>query len=110
MGTNYYARYNICDCCDRYNELHIGKSSFGWKFLFRGYTKEEDLDIQTFENWKNFLKSEDVKIFDEYDEKVEYQRFIEFIEKKQNDDKHSNKHDIGYLDDEGYEFYNEEFS
>lgn len=28
MGTNYYARYNACDCCGRYDSAHIGKSQY----------------------------------------------------------------------------------
>lgn len=32
MGTNYYLHYNICSKCLKHNELHIGKSSYGWVF------------------------------------------------------------------------------
>lgn len=37
MGTNYFLRYNACGHCERYEEAHIGKQSFGWSFLFRAY-------------------------------------------------------------------------
>lgn len=30
MGTNYYAIKNLCECCNRSDEEHIGKSSAGW--------------------------------------------------------------------------------
>ena len=35
MGTNYYVNTPACDHCGHQPELiHIGKSSFGWKFCF----------------------------------------------------------------------------
>lgn len=37
MGTNFYYRTNICTCCDRYDEAHVGKNSGGWSFAFRAY-------------------------------------------------------------------------
>ena len=51
MGTNYYHRTNICPHCNRYDERHIGKSSVGWHFNFRGYD-----EIKTFEDWKKVLR------------------------------------------------------
>lgn len=36
MSTNYYWRRNICTCCDRYDELHVGHfAGGGWSF--QGY-------------------------------------------------------------------------
>ena len=43
MGTNFYIRYNKCSCCDRYDELHVGKSSYGWSFSF--HSLDEYVDI-----------------------------------------------------------------
>ncbi len=40
MGTNFYYRTNICGHCDRHKEIHVGKSSGGWSFGFRGYPHE----------------------------------------------------------------------
>ena len=58
MGTNYYAvkkRPTIKE------PLHIGKSSAGWKFLFQEINKynsfDWDLEIHTFEQWKEFLEN-----------------------------------------------------
>ena len=58
MGTNYYAVKKK----PTINEpLHIGKSSAGWKFLFQEVNKynsfDWDLEIHTFEQWKEFLEN-----------------------------------------------------
>lgn len=40
MGTNYYLHTDVCKHCKRSaDRVHIGKSSSGWPFLFRGYRK-----------------------------------------------------------------------
>ncbi len=72
MGTNYYARVKCCDACGRYDELHIGKSSAGWKFSFRGY-KEHDPPIVSETGWREFLRT--ARIFDEYGKEVAYDEF-----------------------------------
>jgi hypothetical protein len=76
MGTNYYVASNHCECCDRYDEeYHIGKSSFGWAFSFRGYRAER---LVSWAAWKEFLK--DKIIMDEYRERIDYDWFVEYIE------------------------------
>lgn len=76
MGTNYYVATNICRCCDRYDEeYHIGKSSMGWAFSFRGYPSDE---LVSWKQWKEFLK--DKIIMDEYRERVYYDAFVKMIE------------------------------
>lgn len=64
MGTNYYWRKNICESCKRYEEIHIGKSSFGWTFSFHGTD-----EIRSYKDWIKKLESEG-EIYDEYDEKI----------------------------------------
>ena len=59
MGTNYYARYNICKHCNRFDEIHIGKSSAGWQFSFHA-THE----IRSYKDWLNFFKKHKVVIYD----------------------------------------------
>ena len=72
MGTNYHARVKCCAACGRYEELHIGKSSVGWKFLFRGH--QEHVPPLTSERaWRDFLRG--VPIFDEYGNGVTYDDF-----------------------------------
>ena len=74
MGTNYYHRTNICKCCDRYDEKHIGKNSMGWQFSFQGYKDDESPNIESFKHWKKVLQ--EGKIFDEYDKEISVNEFI----------------------------------
>ena len=76
MGTNYYVATNHCECCDRYDEeFHIGKSSVGWAFSFRGYPTFE---LESWKQWKEFLKDKIIK--DEYGDTITYQDFVDLIE------------------------------
>lgn len=66
MGTNYYARIDICKVCKRFNEIHLGKQSGGWKFAIEmqeGYYRDYEEFIQ-------FIKREDVKIVNEYGKSI----------------------------------------
>jgi len=69
MGTNYYTSNRK----DR--DYHIGKSSYGWSFLFRGYRPE---GLVSWDAWKEFLK--DKTILNEYGEQIDYEWFVHFIE------------------------------
>lgn len=66
MGTNYYVRYNRCDCCGRYDELHMCKS-------FRTYQAHWDLphinpvgQITSVSDWLKLLEMPGVEVWDEY--------------------------------------------
>ena len=125
MGTNYYHRTDICEHCDRYSERHIGLSSGGWQFTFRGYNDVMP-KILSFEDWKRELKNG--KIFSGYGEEICFEEFVAFVEEKQtgtfNDKPNKNHYDYckkeagnrGYdmrgdwKDDEGYSFSNSDFS
>ena len=75
MGTNYYTS-TYCDACKRQDrDYHIGKSSYGWSFLFRGYRPE---GLVSWDAWKEFLK--DKTIMNEYNEQIDYDWFVHFIE------------------------------
>lgn len=63
MGTNYYAEMSIHGVPIN---LHIGKSSVGWKFLFAEYS-----NLRSWADWLEFLTLDDVKIVDEYGQSVE---------------------------------------
>lgn len=82
MGTNYYARQNECEKCGQYTELHIGKSSWGWLFLFQYNGGEHYKNIEEMKRW---LKGK--SIYDEYGEKETHKEFWEMVEAKQNDPK-----------------------
>ena len=84
MGTNYYHRTNICSCCGRYDETHIGKDSFGWQFSFQGLVDEEMKPVvSTYKEWKDRLLSG--RIFDEYGREIGYQDFLDLVERSQSD-------------------------
>jgi hypothetical protein len=91
MGTNYYVATNVCECCARYDEeYHIGKSSRGWAFSFRGYRSER---LVSWQDWKRFLQ--DKTIMNEYGERVDYDWFVHYVETEKQvghvrEDGHSN--------------------
>lgn len=80
MGTNYYVKKKLgyCDKCHRCDtdEVHVGKSSAGWQFLFNPYKP-------SFREWREFLMTNDGYIFDEYDREVAAKEILELIEEKQ---------------------------
>jgi len=84
MGTNYYAKINFCKECGRFDELHIGKSSAGWKFAIEIHEEfYKDLK-QLF----NFLTNLDGELYNEYGEAVTPQSLFQLIEEKKNDKSH----------------------
>ena len=123
MGCNFYLRKNECTCCNRYDEIHIGKSSHGWTFSFKGYDKNHyedngfDKPIKSWKDWKEVLNKED-NIYDEYGQKISLEELEALIEdRKDQPNNHtkyckSREHDcISYvwLDDEGNSFRGTEF-
>lgn len=59
MGTNYYAETNVCDHCKRSDRIHIGKASFGWRFLL--HVTDE---LPDYAAWSPVLRKS--RIADEY--------------------------------------------
>ncbi len=109
MGTNYYAREEICkECGHAKKETHIGKSSWGWTFGFHALD-----DIRSYKEWLMFLEQKDVKIFDEYNEEISLKDFKELVESKKKEKyNHTKEHpdEEHYLDAEGNSFGTGEFS
>ena len=96
MGTNYYARINTCDKCKRHEEIHIGKSSFGWRF---GVEIHEEYYKNTKELF-DFLTQANVELFNEYGEQVAVKDFITLIENKKDCESHFKEYpDAKYADD-----------
>lgn len=63
MGTNYYIQSPKCECCGQAKEdVHIGKQSFGWAFLF---SPEYESASQWFEALFN-AEANNHNIVDEY--------------------------------------------
>ena len=108
MGTNYDVRYNICEKCGKYNDVHLGKSSMGWEFCFQGYPS---LGIESVKKWKNFIELRNGKIYDEYDQCISWAGLMEYINKVKENKKHkSHKYAHYYKDPEGYCFTDMDFS
>lgn len=110
MGTNYYLVKNGPSVK---SGLHIGKSSAGWRFLFRKpYHWEADKPLNTFEQWRDYLKETTEEgthvIMNEYDEVVPYDELMKLIDRKQKE----NKPDMfKYCENvNGYRFSEGEFS
>lgn len=134
MGTNYYIRYNICECCDRHDELHLGVSSYGWSFTFQAINqrlsfKETDpkaallgenetrFIIVAYRNWKEFITRyvinyKTAKIYDEYEDEVSPKQLYDLIESKKNGKSHYKEAQDKYsfLDNEGNSFISNDFS
>lgn len=101
MGTNFYAikqlpnsiKGKICELIetdrydeakklfdDNYEKIHIGKSSFGWKFIFDyNHFKYYDLNRKSI---NDFLCRNDVKLYDEYGEQVSIDDFWGLVDSK----------------------------
>ena len=110
MGTNYYVVRKKPSIRE---PLHIGKSSAGWRFLFHEVNKyndfDDDLEIHTFEQWKDFLENNnDILILDEYDKEISVKDFLELVKEKQ---KENNENNFEYCKNvNGYRFSDRDFS
>ena len=124
MGTNYYLRYNFCPYCGRYDEVHIGKASAGWKFVFatqeivlpslkaRDYLENiatRECYISSAEQWFTILDEykDMVKIYDEYDRLVSLEDFKKVVETHQKDE---NIAPNAHIDEDGYVVLDVDFS
>lgn len=61
---------------DYYLTYHIGKKSYGWKFLLSSYLTQ---NITTLEEWTELFKQQDSKIVDEYGKEITPQEMINII-------------------------------
>ena len=67
---------------------------------------DSDLEIHTFEQWKEFLKNNnEIVILNEYDEEVSVKDFLDLVDKKQKE-----KHDEYSKNVNGYRFTDRDFS
>lgn len=119
MGTNYYLKVHKkppCDKCghqeDGPENIHIGKSSFGWKFGFnRRFT--------TAKKWREYLEHPENRdrIIDEYGRSWTLDELWGLIQDKQDglwiyDERYKRspneawRDGYEFLDDEGYRFIN----
>ena len=104
MGTNYYAVKKKPRIVKVYDEIHLGKSSIGWKFAFQSQPPY----YTNFDEFKDFIiNNKEFVIKDEYGRKIKPQELLDFIEEKQ---KENNPDDFTYNENiDGYRFTDEEF-
>jgi len=76
MGTNYYAHLNFCPHCERYDRVHIGKSSGGWKFAIEIH----ELYYNSLKDFEEFIQKEQVEIYNSYGDKVEPKEIFKLID------------------------------
>lgn len=109
MGTNYYVETNKCTCCGRSDTQHIGKSSGGWTFSFRGYEQ-----IRSYAEWVPILKAG--RIYDEYGGEKSFDAFDALVQAKRTEpNNHARQYGRderfeSWLDPEGHSFSEYEFS
>ena len=104
MGTNYYAVKKKPRIVEIYDEIHLGKSSCGWKFCF-----QEQEQYHNFEEFKDFiLNNKEYIIKDEYGRKIKPQELLNLIEEKQNIYNINNFENCKNID--GYRFCDYDFS
>lgn len=114
MSTNYYLKrtpteeerkkakdlidqqdYDAAIAClsDMSEELHVGKSSYGWKFSFQ--IAEDGLDMgdkdltrkNVYEVISDYLKR-GYELIDEYEDKVSLSELIDLVESKVKEEEH----------------------
>lgn len=87
MGTNYYWRDQPCGTCRRFEQVHVGKQSGGWSFLFRAWPHQlmdvnhpgwgfEPQSLFGFPvlsraDWRTVFTTRDGQLWDEYGKQVD---------------------------------------
>lgn len=113
MGTNYYTKINNCGHCGRFDEIHLGKSSFGWQFSFQYNGGKFYKNVPEMKEW---LKDKEIK--DEYGKVVSHKEFWDMVAIKQTAQNKNHALEAiksdksSYYEEviDGYSFSNVEFS
>ncbi len=117
MSTNYYVVKNKPSIR---KPIHIGKSSFGWLFLFQEQDDTwGDIPIvwHTYNQLKEWLKKYTTgknpiyTIIDENDKLISYEQFIKLVDEKQKNERNlSNPDNFKYNKNvDGYRFSDKDF-
>ena len=109
MGTNYYAVKKKPSLYNR--NIHIGKSSCGWLFLFQD--NDEYHTYPQFKKWlENNVDTGEYILFNEYNEEISKEELLNIIDTIQKDE-HSlsnpKNFDYGTKNIDGYRFTNKDF-
>ena len=122
MGTNYYVNTPPgCGgkCADHCHDrrIHLGKSSAGWAFTFRGYPRD-DWDAETegvvtwpvtdYTSWLRMLDLGEIR--DEYGQPVSRDELVEEIDSKRGGRNNISGGSPEYLDADGNRFLPCDFS
>lgn len=120
MGTNYFIRTppscggKCAHHCPGEEEIHLGKSSAGWAFTFRGYPEPAEASslvtwpVTDFGSWRRLLDLGPV--YDEYGQEVTPAELLERIESKRGGVNDTYPELRDYLDEAGNRFVPREFS
>ena len=98
MGTNYYIRTVItksCETCGKgqeYEEMHIGKSSMGWKFKFNA----NSTSCHSIRDMVELIEENEGFIFDEYGNEVSCNHIFSTILRSQGG-KSEESHDTRFV-------------
>lgn len=99
MGTNYYLRSNVCIHCGHFKEIHLGKCSCGWRFLFHKCEEIKNISDVQFLVLRN-------KIYNEYGDYISTNEFWDIVKSHQNEQQNTE-----YCETiDGYDFYEGDFS
>lgn len=80
MGTNYYAVTNECACCNRNDTLHICKSMLSFQARTEWTDDGVVITLGSWAEWRDFLRSDAVRVVDEYEDVIEVEDFIRRVE------------------------------
>lgn len=107
MGTNVYLHHHVCGHCGRPDaRIHVGKSSAGWAWLWRGYRgwDAEDLPFEReitsgADWWKVLAESladpeQPGQIVDEYGTQYTLDELRQWVERKR--DRATRRSDGGF--------------
>ncbi len=126
MSTNYYYHTNICEHCQRSDRRHVGKKSAGWSFHFQGYRHSTgaDQDIVSLADWARVFKTTAGILVDEYERVIEDPlKFLAELERPTKEQQELEDSPVRrgdwspkldpkseWRDEEGFAFYNGDFS
>lgn len=67
---------------EKENKIHIGKSSYGWKFLFN--SNNFKFFEKNAESLWRFIKNNENDLYDEYGRKISYEELKDIVKKSEN--------------------------
>ncbi len=123
MGANYYVHYNECQCCARYDEMHVGKSGT----MVQAHVQQPDQDtpaspigdIRSWADWRKWLAAVPHTCWNEYHEQLTDEELIDTFERTTLDQRgrqyrwvleHDSDLSCDWLDEDGFSVCSRWFS